>query len=95
MRSISTICNMANLKNQDDHIKTALRLPRELHTRIQEFAQINERSMNAEIVARLQSSFNDRSSEPINFSLLRKLLDRFDTEEKMIEASVFLESKKK
>lgn len=48
---------MAQLKPQDDYMKTALRLPRDLHAKIQEEAAASGRSMNAEIVARLQDSF--------------------------------------
>lgn len=48
---------MAQLTPQDDYMKTALRLPRELHALIQEAAASAGRSMNAEIVARLQASF--------------------------------------
>lgn len=49
---------MAQLTNQDDFIKTALRLPRELHAAIQESATASSRSMNAEIIARLERSFD-------------------------------------
>jgi len=52
---------MATLSNQDDFIKTALRLPRDVHAAIQKAAEESGRSMNSEIVARLQASFQ-RSS---------------------------------
>lgn len=42
-------------KPQDEYIKTALRLPRDLHKEIKEAAEYNGRSMNAEIIARLDS----------------------------------------
>lgn len=42
----------------EDIQKTALRLPRELHTAIHESAKKSGRTMNAEIVYRLQQSFN-------------------------------------
>ena len=48
---------MAQLTPQDDYMKTALRLPKELHAQIQKSAAEAGRSMNAEIVARLQGSF--------------------------------------
>ncbi|UCV02319.1 Arc family DNA-binding protein [Dechloromonas denitrificans] len=48
---------MAQLSNQDDFIKTALRLPRDLHAAVQNSAAKLNRSMNAEIIARLESSF--------------------------------------
>lgn len=41
---------------QDDYIKTALRLPRDLHAEIKDAAEYHGRSMNAEIIARLESS---------------------------------------
>lgn len=44
---------------QPDIQKTALRLPKKLHAKIHEAAQVNGRSMNAEIVARLHASFRD------------------------------------
>lgn len=47
---------MATLTNQDEYIKTALRLPRALHTAVQEAAESAGRSMNAEIIRRLELS---------------------------------------
>ena len=44
------------MAKQDDYIKTALRLPRELHQRIQESADSKGRSMNAEIIDRLSNA---------------------------------------
>jgi len=41
-----------------DVLKTALRLPRPLHEKIIQAAAANGRSMNTEIVERLQESFN-------------------------------------
>jgi predicted transcriptional regulator len=41
---------------QDDYIKTALRLPRELHAEIKDAAEYHGRSMNAEIISRLESA---------------------------------------
>ncbi|WP_261522966.1 Arc family DNA-binding protein [Burkholderia multivorans] len=57
---------MATSLNQDDYLKTALRLPRDLHARIQEAAQQHSRSMNAEIVHRLAISLDrdDIEKEP-------------------------------
>lgn len=43
--------------SQDDYIKTALRLPRSLHSTVQESAEEKGRSMNAEIIERLRKSF--------------------------------------
>jgi hypothetical protein len=45
---------MSKPKSQDDYVKTALRLPRDLHAQIADAAEANGRSMNAEILARLK-----------------------------------------
>ena len=45
------------MATQDEYIKTALRLPRGLHRSIQESAEKRGRSMNAEIISRLDRSF--------------------------------------
>ncbi|MBT2333594.1 Arc family DNA-binding protein [Variovorax paradoxus] len=39
---------------QDDYMKTALRLPRDLHAKLQESATMSSRSLNAELIARLE-----------------------------------------
>ena len=41
---------------QTDYIQTAVRMPRKLRDEIQATAERNGRSMNAEIIARLQAS---------------------------------------
>jgi hypothetical protein len=43
---------------QDDYIKTALRLPRDLHVKLLSAAEKNGRSMNSEIIDQLQRAFN-------------------------------------
>jgi hypothetical protein len=43
-------------KPQDDYIKTALRLPPDLHAEIKSAAEYHGRSMNAEILARLTAT---------------------------------------
>lgn len=58
---------MAQLSNQDDFIKTALRLPKAVHASIQSAATQSGRSMNAEIIARLERSFAD---EPLRAGAL-------------------------
>ena len=72
---------MANLTAQDDFIRTALRLPRDLHARVQADAEKNSRSMNAEIISRLEGSFlpiagqrNDELSEIL--ALLHELIGK-------------------
>lgn len=46
------------MAKQDDYIKTALRLPSDLHSRIQLAAEKSGRSMNSEIVERLARSID-------------------------------------
>lgn len=48
---------MAPMATQDDYVKTALRLPRDLHLKLQGSADATSKSMNAEIVSRLEESF--------------------------------------
>jgi Arc-like DNA binding domain len=54
---------MAQINEQSDYQKTALRIPKELHTKIIEAAKANNRTMNAEIIDRLEKSL---SSQPID-----------------------------
>lgn len=45
------------MATQDDYIRTALRVPPGLHGKIHEAAKGNNRTFNAEIVARLEQTF--------------------------------------
>jgi hypothetical protein len=47
------------MAKQDDFVKTALRIPRDLHSQIQEAAAASGRSMNAEMIGRLQADVED------------------------------------
>jgi hypothetical protein len=46
------------MATQDDYIKTALRLPRDLHAELTSSAQLLGRSLNAEIIERLARGTN-------------------------------------
>lgn len=48
------MCTILAMATQDDYIKTALRLPRELHGRLLDSAETKGRSLNAELIDRLQ-----------------------------------------
>ena len=48
--------------SQDDYIRTALRVPRALHSDLHRAADESERSFNAEIIERLKSSFDTAPS---------------------------------
>ena len=52
---------------QDDYIRTALRLPRDLHGQVKSAAKGAGRTMNAEIIARLAAA-----EERTNFETLIK-----------------------
>ncbi len=44
---------------QDGWVKTGLRLPAEIHTQLQESAMAARRTLNGEILFRLEGSFSD------------------------------------
>ncbi|WP_278535681.1 hypothetical protein [Delftia acidovorans] len=50
--------------SQKDYIKTALRLPPDLHAALHEAALTSERTYNGEILARLRSTFKARTKKP-------------------------------
>lgn len=45
------------MANQDEYMKTALRLPRDLHAKLMDAAETTGKSLNAEMIARLTESF--------------------------------------
>lgn len=49
---------MATNKPQDEYVKTALRLPKELHRKLHESAKENGRSYNSEIISRLETTYD-------------------------------------
>jgi hypothetical protein len=66
---------MATNISQDDFHKTGLRLPKDLHMRLHEAAAESGRSYNAEIVARLQQSFNLEPLKEAKRDELEKLVN--------------------
>jgi predicted HicB family RNase H-like nuclease len=64
-------------QHQEDYIKTALRLPPDLHARLKSDAEIAGRSLNAEIVMSLQRAKTDTLEGELNDIklTLRKILD--------------------
>jgi predicted HicB family RNase H-like nuclease len=48
---------MDEMSRQDDYVKTALRLPRDLHRKLHAAAIERERSLNSELIERLAASF--------------------------------------
>lgn len=53
------------MKAQTDFVKTALRLPPDLHAEIHRAAEQAERSYNAEIVHRLRESLKQQEDQKI------------------------------
>jgi DNA-binding transcriptional regulator GbsR (MarR family) len=47
---------LTEMSRQDDYVKTAIRLPRDLHRKLISDAAENERSLNAEMIERLSAS---------------------------------------
>jgi len=84
------------MANQDDFIRTALRVPPDLHKQIHDAARASNRTFNAEIVARLQASFSDQSSPPkyqaseisikINQKLLAEMFSKLDNLDAEVKA---------
>ena len=49
--------------SQKDYVKTALRLPPDLHAALHEAAAEGERTYNGEILARLRSTFKGKRTQ--------------------------------
>lgn len=63
MKSTTTVVHYLGMSREDPQFK--LRMPLELKARIEQAAKDNRRSLNAEIVARLEESFALRSMDAI------------------------------
>lgn len=75
------------MATQDDYVKTALRLPRSVHAKLQEAADASAKSMNAEIIARLEASFTggDQSALVAAIGHLNLKLSQVEFEKSMAE----------
>lgn len=62
------------MSNQADHTIVRLRVPPELKQKIEDSAEKNNRSQSAEMVARLEQSFEPevKVSETLEFELMRR-----------------------
>lgn len=56
--------NSINIRKsgQADYVKTALRMPPALHEQLHKAAELNHRTFNGEILARLERTFNQEPS---------------------------------
>lgn len=62
--------------DEDRHTRITLRIPKDLHSRLAESAAATNKSMNAEIISRLQESFEARhEADP---AALQARLDSID-----------------
>lgn len=77
------------MATQDDYIRTALRVPPGLHAQIHEAAKSNNRTFNAEIVARLQGSFQANNSGPLPSQAIGNLFASDPTAQKIFSDQVY------
>jgi len=54
------------LKTQADFVKTALRMPPDLHRQVHEAADVADRTFNAEILHRLRESFKGKRTQQLS-----------------------------
>ncbi|WP_395011747.1 Arc family DNA-binding protein [Undibacterium sp.] len=72
------------MAKQDDYIKTALRLPRPIHEKLLVESESSGKSMNAEIIARLEKSFKEDPIDPTSLSgIQQQILGLVDENIKM------------
>lgn len=72
------------MATQDDYIRTALRVPPELHAQIHASAKANNRTFNAEIVARLEESFSAKASAPMSTQQIELLVSAIENKALML-----------
>lgn len=65
------------MANQDDYIRITLRIPKALHEHLSASAEETSKSMNAEIIARLEESYFDHKSPVQNYTE-QKIMEMFE-----------------
>ena len=70
---------------EDDYTRITLRIPKELHQKLTEAAKSSSKSMNAEIVARLDNSFDSPSSDLLIHTMARMDFMLADAETESIQ----------
>ena len=73
---------------EDRYTRITLRIPRDLHARLQEEADRRSHSQNAEIIDRLQRSLSDAPA--LNGISMRELFNKLQELEAMIKAGTFV-----
>lgn len=79
------------MSNQTDHTIVRLRVPPELKQKIEESAEKNNRSQSAEMVARLEQSYN--FSDDIQPDILNSFIQNVDMYTKQMKSQAKLLSK--
>lgn len=63
---------------EDRYTRITLRIPRELHEKLQNKADLTSKSMNAEIVARLEKSFEEEKMKTTQmYTFTQDQIDEF------------------
>ena len=81
------------MSNQADHTIVRLRVPPELKQKIEESAEKNNRSQSAEMVARLEQSFNKGNAHETEMYLMNVMVKeqqkQIDQLQEMVKQLVF------
>lgn len=75
------------MSNQADHTIVRLRVPPELKQKIEESAEQNNRSQSAEMVARLEKSFEDDIEKSLTTTLIKASERHTEALQKQIDIS--------
>lgn len=85
------------MSNQADHTIVRLRVPPELKQKIEESAEKNNRSQSAEMVARLEQSFNKGNAHETEMYLMNVMVKeqqkQIDQLQEMVKQLVFKDRK--
>lgn len=85
------------MSNQADHTIVRLRVPPELKQKIEESAEKNNRSQSAEMVARLEQSFNQGNAHETEMYLMNVMVKeqqkQIDQLQEMVKQLVFRDRK--
>jgi hypothetical protein len=88
LTSFLTYQKNRELQMSREHPQMRIRLPPELKEKIEEAAHDNRRSMNAEVIARLQASFEEDAGElmpdqtELLMELLKKLIETLEAQKR-------------
>ncbi|MDH1005675.1 Arc family DNA-binding protein [Acinetobacter junii] len=85
------------MSNQADHTIVRLRVPPELKQKIEDSAEKNNRSQSAEMVARLEQSFNKANAHETEMYLMNVMVKeqqkQIDQLQEMVKQLVFRDRK--